>query len=615
MARRRSIANKRGISLEGRYRNARGEFRYLHTDAQPRISADGELLGMIGVNVDITERKEAEILRREMDSADRYRILVEAITDYAVCLLDAHGNVASWNPGAQRIKGYTESEIIGQNFSVFYRPEDRAAGRPQTALTIAANKGQFETEAWRVRKDGSQFWSHVIIDAIRDSSGQLLGFAKVTRDLTERKKFEDERRMNEQALQEAREALFQSQKVEAIGRLTGGVAHDFNNLLMVIQSSMELLRKRLPNDERLLSLVTNATEGVKRGISLTDRMLSFARRRDLVQKSVNLHELVFEMTDLLQRSLGPSIIIESRFPSGLSPVRADSNQLEAALLNLAVNARDAMPDGGPMIISAREELVQLGNNLRLQPGRYVCLSIEDKGIGMPEETMKRATEPFFTTKGVGKGTGLGLSMVQGFAEQSGGCMELKSQVGVGTTATLWLPASDAADHKQSTDTPQPFTIETPQPFTIKSETRLVVLAVDDDVLVRLGTVAMLEDLGHIVKEAGSGEEALGILAQGDEIDLVLTDQAMPRMTGAELAEAISRKRPELPIILATGYSEVPAGVGLKLPRLSKPFSQKQLAEALNEAFSAKQNGNAGQPAYSAKGTRSKSETEASLLQN
>ena len=231
-----------------------------------------------------------------------------------------------------------------------------------------------------------------MIDAIKDKAGTLIGFAKITRDISEKKKAE-------QALEEAREALFQAQKLEAIGQLTGGIAHDFNNLLMVIQSSMELLRKRVPDDERLLSLIDNATEGVKRGTSLTQRMLSFARRQDMDHKSVNLHELVFEMTDLLQRSLGPSIMIEARFPMGLSMVRADSNQLESALLNLAVNARDAMPAGGPLTISAHEENLSVGNSLRLTPGKYVCLSIEDKGEGMSEDTINRATEPFFTTKG------------------------------------------------------------------------------------------------------------------------------------------------------------------------------------------------------------------------
>ena len=530
-------------------------------------SPSGGLLGFAKITRDLTERKQAEDALRL--SEQQFKLLVEGVSDYAIYMLDAKGYVASWNNGAQRIKGYRPDEIIGKHFSNFYTAEDRQKGVPEYALNTAATEGRFEKEGWRVRKDGSQFWASVVIDAIKSDSGALIGFAKITRDISEKRKAE-------QALEETRDALFQAQKLEAIGQLTGGIAHDFNNLLMVIQSSMELLRKRMPDDERLLSLIDNATEGVKRGTSLTQRMLSFARRQDLDHRSVNLHELVFEMTDLLQRSLGPSIIIEARFPMGLSMVRADSNQLESALLNLAVNARDAMPAGGPLTISAHEENLSIGNSLKLNPGKYVCLSVEDKGEGMSDDTINRATEPFFTTKGVGKGTGLGLSMVQGFAEQSGGRLRLKSKKGVGTTAELWLPASKVEDNREPVDVPSPAMAPRPQ--------ELVVLVVDDDVLVRMGTAAILEDLGHTVREANSGEEALKILAQGIKIDLVVTDQAMPRMTGVQLAEAILAGWPDLPIILATGYAELPAGLGSTLPRISKPFTQEQLANALKEGI-------------------------------
>ena len=572
-----ALVNRQAVSIEGRYVNAEGRYRILHTQARPRIGLDGSMLGMIGVNVDITGQREAEQLRREMTDADRYRILVEAITDYAVYLLDLSGNIASWNAGARRFIGYDASEVIGQNFSIFYTSEDQAGDLPRTALAIAAKHGKFETEGWRVRKDGTRFWTHVVIDGIRDSSGNLLGFAKITRDLTERMQAEEEKKKAEYALHQSQEALFQAQKLEAIGQLTGGIAHDFNNLLMVIQSSMELLGKRLPPDERLLSLVNNATEGVKRGKSLTERMLSFARRQELDERPVDLEKLVIEMTDLLQRSLGPTIIISSRFPPNLSKVRTDSNQLESALLNLAVNARDAMPHGGPITISARNETIQTSNSLRLVAGKYVCLTIEDKGEGMAEDLIARATEPFFTTKGVGKGTGLGLSMVQGFAEQSGGRLRLSSEPGSGTTAEIWLPATDAPINAEATE--------------IESATQeagnrsLVVLAVDDDSLVRMGTVAMLEDLEHIVLEANSGQEALKILGEGKNIDLLITDQAMPRMTGLELAQEVLALHPGIPIILATGYAELQDGLGAKLPRLSKPFTQEQLAKAVSEVMS------------------------------
>ena len=438
-------------------------------------------------------------------------------------------------------------------------------------MKIAAEEGRFEKEGWRIRKDGSRFWASVVIDAIRDEGGTLIGFAKVTRDITEKKQAG-------RSLEEAREALFQAQKLEAIGQLTGGIAHDFNNLLMVILSSMELLRRRLPDDGKVVSLLDNAMHAANRGAALTQRMLSFARRQDLNQKAVNLPELVLGMTDLLQRSLGPSIRIESRFPMGLPKIQTDPNQLEAALLNLAVNARDAMPAGGPLIISAREENLPAGHRLRLDPGRYVCLSVEDRGEGMSEDILARATEPFFTTKGVGKGTGLGLSMVQGFAEQCGGRLVLRSDKGSGTTIEIWLPAAEASTQPEVQDVPLSASATKPA-----NGRELVVLAVDDDALVLMNTAAMLEDLGHTVREATSGKEALNILGQGTRIDLVVTDQAMPRMTGVELAQAIRADWSSLPIILATGYAELPPGLASELPKLSKPFTQQELANAVSAA--------------------------------
>jgi PAS domain S-box-containing protein len=533
--------------------------------------ASGNLIGFAKITRDLTERKAAETALKL--SEEQFRRLVQGVTDYAIYMLDTEGRVSSWNAGAQKIKGYAPSEIIGEHFSRFYTDEDREKGEPKRALKIATEEGRFEKEGWRIRKNGSRFWASVVIDAIRDESGKLIGFAKVTRDITEKKQ-------TARSLEEAREALFQAQKLEAIGQLTGGIAHDFNNLLMVILSSMELLRRRLPDDDKVRSLLDNATHAANRGASLTQRMLSFARRQDLNQKAVNLPELVLGMTDLLQRSLGPSISIESRFPMGLPRIQTDPNQLEAALLNLAVNARDAMPAGGPIIISAREENLQAGHRLRLDPGRYVCLSVEDRGEGMSEDILSRATEPFFTTKGVGKGTGLGLSMVQGFAEQCGGRLMLRSDKDSGTTIEIWLPAAEAAKQTEVPDNALPASAAKPA-----NGRELVVLAVDDDALVLMNTTAMLEDLGHTVREANSGNEALKILGQGTRIDLVVTDQAMPRMTGVQLAEAIRADWSNLPIILATGYAELPPGLASELPKLSKPFTQQELANAVSAATS------------------------------
>jgi PAS domain S-box-containing protein len=376
--------------------------------------------------------KKSDRLQAPLSDDARNRLLMEAVTDYAIYMLDAKGIVSSWNPGAQRFKGCTAGEIIGQHFSRFYSEEDQKSGLPSKALETAARQGKFENEGWRVRKDGSQFWAHVVIDPIRAEDGEIIGFAKITRDLTERKEAQEK-------LERTREALLQSQKMEAIGQLIGGVAHDFNNLLMAVLGSLELLRKRLPDDPKMLALLENAVQGAERGTALTKRMLAFARAQELKQEAIVIPELVRGMTDLLQRSLGPSVRIETRFPLLLAPAQTDANQLEMALLNLMVNARDAMPDGGEIVVATREEKVDVGQGIGLRPGPYICLSVSDTGEGMDKETLRRAMEPFFTTKGLNKGTGLGLSMVHGFAEQSGGRFILHSRKG--TTAELWLPVA------------------------------------------------------------------------------------------------------------------------------------------------------------------------------
>jgi nitrogen-specific signal transduction histidine kinase len=392
-------------------------------------------------------------------------------------------------------------------------------------------------------------------------------------------------------LDKTREALNQSQKMQAIGHLTGGIAHDFNNLLMVVLSSLELLRRRIPPEPKITALLDNAVQGVPRGTVLTKRMLAFARRQELNTETIHVPELVRGMSDMLQRSLGQTISVETRFPLSLSPISADANQLEMALLNLAVNSRDAMPQGGRLIISANEEALIAGNTNNMKPGRYVRLSLTDTGEGMDEETLRRAGEPFFTTKGVGKGTGLGLPMVHGLAEQFGGrCtglglpmvhglaeqfggrFALRSRVGEGTIAEIWLPAAERVAMPEPTPSPAPTTESYFEP--------LVVLAVDDDPLVLTNTLAMLEVLGHTAIEASSGRRALEILRDDNSIDLVVIDQVMPDMTGAELAKAIRSEWPKLSIILATGFAETPSD-SIALPRLSKPFTQADLAEKIS----------------------------------
>jgi PAS domain S-box-containing protein len=522
----------------------------------PIRTGDGKLVGYVKITRDLTERKAAEDALWE--SQEQFRRLVQGVTDYAIYLLDKEGRVSNWNPGAQRIKGYLPHEIIGKHFSEFYSAEDRAAGVPQAALDTALCQGRFEREGWRIRKDGSRFWAHVVIDAIRGDDGELVGFAKITRDITERRDAQEK-------LDRTREALLQSQKMEAIGQLTGGVAHDFNNLLMAILGSLELMRKRLPNDPKLLTLLENAKQGAERGKALTSRMLAFARRQELKQEPVDVRDLVRGMTDLLQRSLGHTVTLETRFPLILQPVLADSNQLEMALLNLAVNARDAMPDGGEIVISARQEKIGESGG-RLKPGSYVRLAVSDSGEGMDAETLRRATEPFFTTKEPGKGTGLGLSMVHGLAEQFGGRFDLQSRREVGTVAELWLPVAQSESEQASRPERQESLAFYP----------LCILAVDDDGLVLTNTAAMLEDLGHTCYAAFSGREALEILNAGNDIDHVITDQVMAEMTGVQLIEAIHARWPDMPVMLATGFAETDPSFTASVPRLSKPFTEAEL---------------------------------------
>lgn len=550
-----AIADGELTSYENRFMTADGGSRLIewHT------SMEDDLVYAYGR--DITDRRAAEQALGE--SEEQFRHLVQGVTDYAIYRLDPEGRVSSWNEGARRIKGYEPQEIIGEHFSRFYTDEDRDAGEPARALETAREEGRFLAEGWRVRKNGERFRASVVIDAIRDDAGRPIGFAKITRDITEREQAQQE-------LELAREALSQSQKMEAIGQLTGGVAHDFNNLLMAVLGSLELLGKRMPDDPLMQRLLANATEGAQRGATLTQRMLAFARRQDLKVDRIDVSQLLSGMGDLVQRSIGPEWPISINLPFGLPAARADTNQLEMALLNLIVNARDAMPSGGAIIVSAtREDVARRSANL--VPGRYVRLAVTDRGEGMSEETLRRATEPFFTTKGVGKGTGLGLPMVHGMAQQIGGAFELLSTAGEGTSAVLWLPVAEdvAADAAPATAVP-------PAP-----ETRpLTILAVDDDPLVLMNTAALLEDLGHSVIEMDSAAAALRAFRARDDIDLMITDQAMPDMTGVELIGEIETLRAGLPTIVASGYGEGVEGLRSEIVKLSKPFNQDHLARAI-----------------------------------
>ncbi|QZD68556.1 PAS domain-containing sensor histidine kinase [Pseudomonas sp. 3-2] len=542
-----------------------GTHFWCHVVIDPIFSPSGQLLGFAKITRDLTDRKMAEETLKQ--SEQQFRLLVQGVSDYAIYMLSPDGRVSNWNPGAQRIKGYRPEEVIGQHFSMFYTPEDCEIGEPQRALETAAREGRFENKSWRLRKDGTRFLAHVVVDAIRGETGTLLGFAKITRDVTEATEAQH-------ALEKTREALFQAQKVQAIGQLSGGIAHDFNNLLTVILGNLEIVRKRVGDDPKVSRLLENATQGALRGVSLTQRMLAFARRQELKTEPVDIAKLVQGITGLLRSSLGPGIRIETQFPEDLQAVLADSNQLELAVLNLATNARDAMPEGGSVTISAEPEVVIEQNDSTLAAGRYVCLRVTDTGEGMDADTLASATDPFFTTKGLGKGTGLGLSMVHGFIEQLGGRFILKSIKGQGTTAELWLPVALDGVATQSSGT-MVSTVTVP---------RLSVLVVDDDSLVRTSTVLLLEDLGHRVISASSGTHALELFDQGEVIDLMITDMAMPHMSGAQLAHAVRLLKPDLPIILATGFAERLEGFAAGFPRLSKPFNQMNLVTIIAQTM-------------------------------
>jgi len=527
----------------------------------------------LGFGVVMRDRTERKRLDEELrNSQEQFRVLVQGVADYAIYMLDPGGNITSWNSGAQRIKGYAPHEVIGRHYSAFFTPEDVARGEPTTNLEAVAREGRIETEGWRLRKDGSRFWAHVVIDRITDDAGKLIGFAKVTRDVTER-------RASALALEETREALFQSQKLEAVGQLTGGVAHDFNNLLMAVQGNLELMRDHAELPERLNRLVGNALSGVRRGVSLTQRMLAFARRQQLHLEPVNVVTLVSGMSDLLRTSLGPSISIEVRFPLALPDVMGDLNQLELCILNLCVNARDAMTEGGVITVRAVTEEIRAPHILHVRPGKYVRLSITDNGSGMDAATLARATEPFFTTKGVGKGTGLGLSMVHGIVQQSGGALQLESSETGGTTVSIYLPVAPSGAIAVPAHAPASPKRAT-KAVTQSQGPLPVILVVDDDPLVLSTAVEMLNYAGYDARGAASAKEALRSLETIDELLAVVTDHAMPGMTGSELASKLATMRPGLRVVLASGYAELPvADTGIAV-QLQKPFGRDALLAAI-----------------------------------
>src|SRR4051812_11605577 len=525
----------------------------------------GSLVGFAKVTRDITERRaEREALR---ESERRFRLLVQSVVDYAIFMIDRQGFVSNWNGGAQRLKGYRADEIVGRHFSSFYTEEDRADGLPARALWTAEHEGKFEAEGWRVRKDGTRFWANVVIDPIWDEAGELIGFAKVTRDITER-------REAQRKLEESQALLLQAQKMEAVGQLTGGVAHDFNNLLTIILGGAEGALRR-SSDERVQRILGNIRDAAERGASLTQQLLAFSRRQTLQPEVVDVRRLLTGTVELLRRSLRADIEVTLEIAADVPPLRIDPRQLELALLNIGLNARDAMAEAGTITVGAKRVPGAPGG--AKEGGSAVEIFVRDTGAGMPKEVRDRAFEPFFTTKEVGKGSGLGLSQAYGFAQQSGGSIAIDSEVGRGTTVTFLLPAAEEEAAGEAA---------APEGAVVAANGRSILL-VEDEPAVAAVAEQMLADMGHRVRTAADARAALAILENGEPVDLVFSDIMMAGgMNGFELARAIRSRHPKLPILLTTGYSDAAASAGAAgFPIVTKPYRETEVARSIERLLS------------------------------
>jgi PAS domain S-box-containing protein len=528
------------VRMENRFRHKDGSWRWLAWT----LSVEKDVIYVIGRHV--TAEKAA--VNRLRESERMFRLLVGGVTDYALFRLDPQGIISSWNAGAERITGYSASEIVGKPYSTFHTPEDRNAGLPEHALQVARSEGRYEAEGSRVRKDGSRFWANAIIDAIHDEAGALIGFAKITRDITERREAQI-------ALAHVQEQLAQSQKMEAVGQLTGGIAHDFNNLLTIVLGNLEAAQRALGKLEpsgvgRLNRFVANAVRGAQRATTLTQRLLAFSRRQPLNPRAVDVNKFIVDAAEFLQRSLGETVEVEAVGGAGVWRAEVDADQLETSLLNLALNARDAMPAGGKLTIETSNAFLDEAycqGQPELKPGQYVLISVSDTGTGMDPEVKARAFEPFFTTKGVGQGTGLGLSQVYGFVKQSRGHIKIYSEAGEGTTIKLYLPrAVQPSDDGAETST----AIEG-----LTGESGETVLLVEDDADVREYLMEVLEDLNYRVLAVQDSAGALRYLREKDvRVDVLLTDVILPGVNGRQLADQAQQIRPGLLVLFMTGYS-------------------------------------------------------------
>ena len=562
------IATQAAIAID----NAR-LYQAMQREIAQRAHAEAELKRF---NEDLETRVEERT--GQLQEANRqFRLLVEGVVDYAIYRLDATGAVSSWNAGAERIKGYAAEEIVGKPFSIFFTPEDQTAGLPHRILETAREEGRFETQGVRVRKDGSRFRADVVINTLHDEKGAVVGFAKITRDVTER--------VETQAhLQRVQEQLAQSQKMEALGQLTGGMAHDFNNMLAVITGAFQLARRALAKNEadRALQFIENGMDGAARAAELVRRLLAFARKQPLAPKVIDANQLVRDMAEILRRTLGEQIELETVLAGGLWPLRADQSQLDSALLNLATNARDAMPSGGKLTIETSNAHLDdryAAQHAEVEPGQYVLIAVTDTGAGMTADQISKAFEPFYTTKSAAGGSGLGLAQVYGFAKQSDGHARIYSEPGRGTTVKLYLPRALGAPQQS------PARSDDDVPL---GRAEQVILVVEDEPRVRQLTAAGLRELGYAVVEADGGKAALDILDRRTDIALLFTDVVMPNMDGRVLADEALRRHPKLRVLFTTGFTKnaiihggvLDAGTNF----IAKPFTLDDLARKVRDVL-------------------------------
>jgi PAS domain S-box-containing protein len=517
------------------------------------------------LRIDIAERRKTQ--EALLESEWRFQTVIQGITDYAIFMLDRDGCITNWNVGAQRIHQYAAAEVVGRHFSRFYSEEEQQAGEPARTLQVAAYEGKYAFEGWRVRRDRSKFWATIVIEAIRDEAGTLAGFVHITRDVTERREAQI-------SLERAQEQLAQSQKMEALGQLTGSIAHDFNNLLMIVSGHAQLLRRRL-TDPKHLQAIDAVNSAANRGESLTRQLLAFSRRQPINPVVTDLKERIEAVHEMLLGSLRGNIQLKCEIASDVWPVEVDIAELELALVNVAVNARDAMPGGGVITLSAENIALHKNDRVEQLEGEFVALAMTDTGVGIAPDVLPRIFEPFFTTKALGKGTGLGLSQVYGFSQQSGGAVVATSTVGRGTAITIYLPRKHAT-FVQAAIAPSS------QPIVPSEGT---ILMVEDNAEVADVTASLLEQLGYRVVRSSNAMDALSRLQRGERVTLVFSDIVMPGgMNGIALAQEIGNRYPRLPVLLTSGYSDVAPTAASQLRILRKPFQLHALEKAIRETL-------------------------------